>query len=531
MRKVSLIAWREINADFKGAVPTHHGDIYVMSENHIFMYIRIYLALFLLGGASYTLSAQDYRLFFKERNTFFEEGNKAFSLDSIEIAGIDEIWHNYEAKPVCRGDWTDEDSSMIWLTEPFTYDSIIGNYHFLNRDSDTIVFQSQASLDERWVLFRFPDSSYIEARVQAVEAESFLDIKDSVKKAVLQLYSANGDSLASEWNSTLVQWSQSLGVVHFFNVYKFPKEKELFPVIGLSNPRIGFGGLTDSDFGDLKVGTIWQLWSNSSGRYYEVNTYSSFEILSLLGNDQYMVRRQMGRSNYQNPDGGQETIDTTYSDTTLIMDLAVPRLGEEELPFRESEDGFIRYRYQGSIGRWQKNIQYAIPPNQSYWQQTNSPCITWYPGNEDIYYNNLIEGLPILFSSRSGGMGQHVYSGSTRIRYLKDEIGEFGQMVDFQPFIDYVAVDPPTPIPTQPLVDLATLYPNPVQEELNFWVDEQKYEGPIIMTIYNIYGQQVLSRELEVDIPINLTRLAPGIYQVYMFHSNDLIFQGKLKKL
>jgi type IX secretion system substrate protein len=69
---------------------------------------------------------------------------------------------------------------------------------------------------------------------------------------------------------------------------------------------------------------------------------------------------------------------------------------------------------------------------------------------------------------------------------------------------------------TDPLPEAISLYPNPVQDELNLLMADSRFTGyPISMTLYNALGQKIKDMDIAAAwTTINMTDLAPGLYLV-----------------
>lgn len=500
------------------------------------MPFRTYCLLLFFVSISTSILAQDYRLFFKERNTFFEGGNRVFSLDSFSVEANEEKWMNVMPSTMCSTDFHPSDTSMLWLQDAFLYDTNTGKYAFLNYALDTVIIQSQASIGETWIMYQYPDSSYLEASVIGLNETSIFGTVDSAKEIILQAYSPDGTAKSDVWNGTILKWSKAHGVLQFFNIYTFPQKIDTMRTIGLSNPDQGFTGLTDTDFSQLEVGDEWHTKYKSYSSYQEGETYKRFEIVSVQGNDTYWVHTQKGHSNRYDYEGGDSGIDTTYHDTTLIMHLEPPALSEQKIPFELKNEGVIAYKYANEWNRWEKDVRYLQGMEyQSIFNTSWTDCVYWEPSANGAYSAYLIEGFPVVNFSGYSGTGRYKVKSSLRIIYFKDGQGEFGQEVNFQPFIDYRASVPDSVDLIEEIVEDTAegtaIFPNPIKDRLNFRVDPQQYEGPIQMTIFNMYGQQVLNKTVQVNIPIFLDKLAFGIYQVYLIHDGEVIFQDKIKKL
>nr|MBP7262450.1 T9SS type A sorting domain-containing protein [Bacteroidia bacterium] len=94
---------------------------------------------------------------------------------------------------------------------------------YLNYASDTMVFQTQALLNDFWTIFQYPDSSYIRGTVDSVTTLSFMGITDSVKYIRLNRYSKTDTLMNDLMNGVRVIISKNYGWVRTLAWINFPQ--------------------------------------------------------------------------------------------------------------------------------------------------------------------------------------------------------------------------------------------------------------------------------------------------------------------
>lgn len=105
---------------------------------------------------------------------------------------------------------------------------------YLNYASDTLVFHTQANLNDMWQLFTYADSSYITATVDSVTTLSFMGISDSVKYIRLYRYQQDGSIATDLMNGVRVIISKNYGWIRTLAWINFPEVKRIY----LSNTEI-----------------------------------------------------------------------------------------------------------------------------------------------------------------------------------------------------------------------------------------------------------------------------------------------------
>lgn len=98
---------------------------------------------------------------------------------------------------------------------------------YLNYASDTMVFQTQALLNDFWTIFQYPDSSYIRGTVDSVTTLSFMGIADSVKYIRLNRYSKIDTLMNDLMNGVRVIISKNYGWVRTLAWINFPEIKAI----------------------------------------------------------------------------------------------------------------------------------------------------------------------------------------------------------------------------------------------------------------------------------------------------------------
>lgn len=107
------------------------------------------------------------------------------------------------------------------ITDTDTGWSIVYNYK-----NEPIYFKTTAYLNEKWVAYRWKDSSYVEARVQSIDFDDVQDYylyMDSVKRIYFSCYDKNHQPITHYLNSVYISLTRNSGLITTpeFNYFPF----------------------------------------------------------------------------------------------------------------------------------------------------------------------------------------------------------------------------------------------------------------------------------------------------------------------
>lgn len=144
-----------------------------------------------------------------------------------------------------------------WIGEKISHidDS---TWYFYNKNHKPIIINPLLVVNQSWILYPFPNGSYIEATVISKDTISFLGISDSVKTIEMVRYNADGEEIDSFPNRQILQISKNYGFLILTDFYNFPDWESFYPynglqppfiISGFSNPLIGYQNInTESIF-------------------------------------------------------------------------------------------------------------------------------------------------------------------------------------------------------------------------------------------------------------------------------------------
>lgn len=134
---------------------------------------------------------------------------------------------------------------------------------YFNQNNDTIAIQTQAGLNDTFLIYTYPNGNYIKGWVSALDEEVHLGQVDSVK--TISLFT---NSLNYQINVTALKIGKTLGLITVFPFYSFPEVYLSLPSINnpaISNPlllsgsefpKIGITRMTKGDIYDYDIGDI-----------------------------------------------------------------------------------------------------------------------------------------------------------------------------------------------------------------------------------------------------------------------------------
>lgn len=180
-----------------------------------FFQIALILSVTILSGQAI---GQNYQTINSSQVNYFGTSNLDYILatrtDSVELDGLDSVFYSYKTY------------RSINVSEGYAGASWIGNSVrikpngdniFLNESSEEITIKTQASLNDTFVVYTYPNSSIIYGTITSVDTMTILGALDSVK--VLELFSSESFLLDQEE----FVLSKNHGFVKVFPFFYFPE--------------------------------------------------------------------------------------------------------------------------------------------------------------------------------------------------------------------------------------------------------------------------------------------------------------------
>lgn len=380
-----------------------------------------------------------------------------------------------------------------------------GTFLFDNNWSDSAVtIQTQAYVGDSWVFYHDTGSLYYEAEVTSADTMTILGIPDSVKRITIRAINASGFVTSDSLDNFQIILSKNNGFVRVFDLYTFPYHKP------------------DSSF--IAGRDVYLDMSASPSSPNRVN--QQFNVVSFLNpNDQQLYDWNVGdvlesEVNVQKPEYNPQSDDyilNTVVDKTVSGHIATYTLSGTHY------DCGMHYVFPCTLvsnsGTYYADDRHYSLADEGYIPETvNAPSFLYFPDDMSNCMHSPIYCMGVVTSS---GRGSVVYkAGIGMIHYrLFDEMGQL-TLVDLvysnfkgSPCGKYI----PTSVDNIPKQDdPVTLLPNPVQNELTIFANEQITSIVISNSIgQNIYSKCPNSNKAIVDV----STLPAGLYFIRI---NDL---------
>ncbi len=281
------------------------------------------MAATLLAG---NLAAQPYKSILPNGENYFINGNgliKGIKIETVTANGNDSVYFNFKSLR------TDTCGGIAYSLTPYGAswigDRVIikpdGKNIFFNKNSDTIMLETQAGFNDRWKLFRFPDGGWIEGWVSDTDTLTIAGVADSVKIISLQLKDSAGSSLPHSINSKYFSISKWNGLTAAPDIYDFPDDT-------LQYIRTGKKRLTNGEVYDYEVGDERQIKITSGSAFwplvvrYVLDIIISKQFSAGLDSVFYQMKRKTIEYTYY-PDSlgypSEPDLTSIYEDTVQVL--------------------------------------------------------------------------------------------------------------------------------------------------------------------------------------------------------------------
>lgn len=184
------------------------------------------LPILLLSFIAIQAYAQDYACILPAEKQFFIDTThylRGMRIDSIEVHGDTTVYTPFHTP---RGRF-DQVSTLDSNGGSWMGSKIIalkdGTYWFLNYWNDTVVINSKALLNDKWVMYQEDTSGiYYEAQITAIDTTTVLGSVDSIKTISITAYDKNGVATNAPAHNIQWQLSQRHGFYKVWDIYMFP---------------------------------------------------------------------------------------------------------------------------------------------------------------------------------------------------------------------------------------------------------------------------------------------------------------------
>lgn len=400
-----------------------------------------------------------------------------------------------------------------------------GMYLFFNHWGDTVAIQSQAQLNDRWVIHHDTNDIYYEAEVTAVDTITVLGVSDSVKTITITAYDKNGANTTASANGMQFMLSKRHGFYKVIDIYFFPyhfpgdDSAWFYPNYDHYTDQIGgFDTYTLVDYKNARlseiynynVGDIFFILDKPNVQNGEVDIYyyDSVEAVTITSTGkEYQIFRTELTPIYPapGPPPNEITYATSYKRYTINADSTylITEFPEES---------------------WNENLYYYYPDDTSYCTQTplyhvrgNQLAGDRPYGNIDVRLTDWVFKVDVgkTFESIWQVLQPRFMSYSRTMKYIRTSKVNCGSY-SFPLSISNIAKAVPN----------INIYPNPVRGGVvNIQVPEgDGYE----LMVYDVQGKLIAKHHINEHYRLDVSNYASGLYLLVVEGANGYVHREKL---
>lgn len=378
---------------------------------------------------------------------------------------------------------------------------------FFNAKGDSIIFKNNQPNGSTWPIYTYPNGSYLQAAITAIEAITVLKYTDTAKFISLTYKDKVGNTLSHIFNNKTFILGKNLGFIRTYDLAAFPADTSALKLAGLSSPALGIQNIKEKDIYNFEVGDEFHYEGREQYVLWQsFNYWYSHLILSkktsVIGDTlMYKIERKHYRADYYN------SVKTEYfKHDTITMTVVT-----------EGSAGYVDKAHP--MG----NLPFEGLPNSDYSHAeilsendtTYKTLFSWFvrPGSpSNRCYVELLRGGGFDnftyaagrgIVSKTGGGGSQKF---TQV-YYKKKNREWGTPINFQTLLSNEAS-----AETSRSIEIS---PNPASNFILVKSTNQSFINSV--SIANIMGNEIIRQELtpnSTDAPIDISSLSSGIYLI-----------------
>jgi hypothetical protein len=221
--------------------------------------------LFLLSFV--TVQAQNYQAIKSNMVRFYngDYGQYGIRIDSVAFVNGDSLLFNY---CTIREEQTGF-GPCYYLNAPSMIGRVVvnrpnGETLFFNRFGDTVRVNTQAGLNDSWVLMSISADTHLMASVTAIGQEEWLGLSDMVKTITVQAVDGMGQEFDHPANGSEMWIGEQLGLLKGFDLFYFPHfDPDYYPqaeffirpymISGMEDQGVGLRRVSSSELYDLNL--------------------------------------------------------------------------------------------------------------------------------------------------------------------------------------------------------------------------------------------------------------------------------------
>ncbi len=181
----------------------------------------------------------------------------SFRLDSVQAGPLNPLDSFYWSYPTIRKILNNQscyDTVFGSVLGKKVYRRANGTFVFFNLSGDSIFFKTDATLSQSWKLFSLPNLAYILATVSEHKVDFVCGMPDEIKVITLQAKDATNQNIDNVFNNKQIVLSKNYGLIHIYDMVKFPSDTVPYTLEGKSSPPIGLQDFTIQEAYNYNIG-------------------------------------------------------------------------------------------------------------------------------------------------------------------------------------------------------------------------------------------------------------------------------------
>jgi hypothetical protein len=435
--------------------------------------------------------------------------------DSIQVIDGDSIFYSFKTPRF-------DEECPVTVAGPWFGDKLIikpdGQNIFFNKVLDSVFIETNAHLNDTFLVYTYPTGEWIKGTVNLIEASTILGEIDSVK--TIDLFS---NSLEFDVLTPSIKLGKNSGFVQIFSLYDFPAVNNTLTLVGSEFPRVGLTRRKRGEIFDFQVGDSLNYSTNESNTNTNIGTGHRIELSftdkTLWWPDSVTYKTHITdeKSNFIGSPIPTSVTTLEYDSEMTFYNLDA--YVDTHLPsefWYDSTSNALRYSVLrvDYCGRLVEDLHYIGYIDRLYdWAEVDDTTRECYVG--EAFY---IDEQNYQYIEGCGGnlFPQFVYyhgTGGPRaggsINWISNEKGDCGTYL-------YLGVDTTTVIETPTYFNV---YPNPTSDFLT--ITTEKDEPIWYITLTSMNGDLVSSKFVDdISYQLDCNTFKSGNYLLQVFFIN-----------
>ena len=207
-------------------------------------------------------NAQNWQTFLSNKDSYFK-GNlnggsqpvsysgliRAYHADSVKMSNADSVFYIFKFLRLSSGSCLNVQAGS-WLGDRVIIKPNGVNLLF-NLNQDSIFIDTKAGLNDSFIVYKFSNSDYVQAKVIELKEDSVLGVIDSVKTFFLTAKDVLGNTVSNPYNGTIFSLSKNNGMTSSLIWAGFPILPDTFLFKAYPGKRMTYRDIYDYNIGDV----------------------------------------------------------------------------------------------------------------------------------------------------------------------------------------------------------------------------------------------------------------------------------------